>query len=55
MIGKRKLYRTTISPILFYESKCWTTKKQHIYNMIVIKMRMHIWMSGNILKDQTKS
>lgn len=30
-----KIYKTTISLVMFYDTKCWAVKKQHIHKMSV--------------------
>ena len=36
---KRKFYKTSIRHALFNDTRCWTIKKQHIYEMNVIKVK----------------
>ena len=33
-------------------SECWQTKKQHVKNTAVAKMKMLRWMIVNLLKDR---
>jgi hypothetical protein len=37
---KDKLYRTVIGPAMLYGAKCWPTKRQHVQQLSVAKMRM---------------
>ncbi|XP_028118391.1 uncharacterized protein LOC114315957 [Camellia sinensis] len=49
---KGKFYRTTIRPVILYGTKCWATKKQHVYKMNVVEMMMLKWMCGKTRKRQ---
>ena len=37
--SKRKFYKTSIRHALFNDTRCWTIKKQNIYEMNVIEVK----------------
>jgi hypothetical protein len=37
---KGKFYRTVIQPAILYGAKCWPTKRRHVQQLSVAKMRM---------------
>ena len=36
---KRKFYKTSIRHALFNDTRCWIVKKQHVYEMNIIKIK----------------
>ena len=36
---KRKFYKKSIRHALFNDTRCWTVKKQHVYEMNVIEIK----------------
>ena len=37
---KEKFYKIAIRPTMTYEAECWPTRKEHMQNTNVAKMRM---------------
>jgi hypothetical protein len=37
---KGKFYRTAIRPTILYGEECWPTKRRHVQQLSVVKMRM---------------
>ena len=51
---KGKFYRTTVRPAMLYGAECWLTKRRHVQQLVVAKMRMLRWMCGHTRKDQSE-
>lgn len=45
---KEKSYESIIWPAVLFGTECWSIKKQHVYKMNVVYMRMLKWISVNI-------
>ena len=52
---KGEFYRIVIRPTMTYGAECWSIKKQHVYKMDVMEMRMVRWMFGKIKKDKIRN
>jgi hypothetical protein len=37
---KDKFYRIAIRPAMLYEAECWPTKRRHVQQLSIAKMRM---------------
>lgn len=48
---KGRFYKISMRPIMLYHIEYWAMKKQHIHKISVAKLRMLIWINGNIRKD----
>jgi hypothetical protein len=49
---KGKFYRITIRPAMLYGAECWPTKRRHVQQLSVVKMRMLRWICGHTRIDQ---
>jgi len=52
---KGKFYRTTIHPVMLYGGECWPTKRQHVHQLSVAKMRMLRWFCGHTKRDRVRN
>jgi hypothetical protein len=52
---KDKFYRTVIPPAMLYGAKCWPTKRRHVQQLSVAKMRMLRWICGYTRRDQVRN
>jgi hypothetical protein len=52
---KGKFYRTAIRPAMFYGVKCWPTKRRHVQQLSVAKMRMLQWICGHTRRDRIRN
>ncbi|KAL6856119.1 hypothetical protein ACP4OV_018921 [Aristida adscensionis] len=49
---KGKFYRTAIRPVMLYGVECWPTKRRHVQQLSVAKMRVLRWMCGHRRRDR---
>jgi hypothetical protein len=52
---KGKFYRTAIRPAMLYGAECWPTKRRHVQQLSVVKMRMLRWICGNTRRDRVRN
>jgi hypothetical protein len=52
---KVKFYRTVIRPVMLYEAQWWLTKRRHVQQLSVAKMRMLRWICGNTKRDRVQN
>ena len=52
---KGKFYRTVIRPAMLYGAECWPTKKRHVQQLSVVKMRMLRWFCRHIRRDRVRN
>jgi hypothetical protein len=52
---KGKLYRTAIRPDMMCGAEYWPTKRRHIQQVSIAKMRMLQWICGHTRKDQVQN
>jgi hypothetical protein len=45
---KGKFYRTPIRLAMLYSAECWPTKRRHVQQISVVKIRMLCWIYGHI-------
>jgi hypothetical protein len=49
---KGKFYRIAIRPAMLYGAECWPTKRRHVQQLGIAKMRMVRWICGHIRRDR---
>jgi hypothetical protein len=52
---KDKFYRTAIQPAMLYGAECWPTKRRHVQQLSIAKMRMLRWICGNTRRDRIRN
>jgi hypothetical protein len=52
---KCKFYRTVIRPVMLYRAEYWPTKRRHVQQLSVAKMRMLRWICGHIIRDRVQN
>ncbi|PVH37302.1 hypothetical protein PAHAL_6G284100 [Panicum hallii] len=52
---KGKFYRTAIRPAMLYGAECWPTKRRHVQQLSVAKMRMLRWFCGHTRRDRVRN
>jgi hypothetical protein len=52
---KGKFYMTTIRLTMLYGVECWTTKRQHVQQLIIAEMCMLRWICGHTRRDRVQN
>jgi hypothetical protein len=52
---KGKFYRMAIRPTMLYGAECWPTKRRHVQQLSVAKMRMLRWICGHTRRDRVRN
>jgi hypothetical protein len=52
---KGKFYRMAIRPAMLYGAECWPTKRRHVQQLSVAKMRMLRWICGYTTRDRVRN
>jgi hypothetical protein len=52
---KVKFYRTAIRPAMLYGAECWPTKRRHVQQLSVAKMRMLRWICDHTRRDRVRN
>ncbi|RCV37904.1 hypothetical protein SETIT_8G100500v2 [Setaria italica] len=52
---KGKFYRTMITPAMLYGVECWSTKRRHVQQISVAKMRMLRWICCHTRWDRVRN
>ena len=52
---KGKFYRTAIRPAMLYGAECWPTKRRHVQQLSVVKMRILRWFCRHIRRDRVRN
>jgi hypothetical protein len=50
-----KFYRTVIQPAMLYGAERWPTKRRHVQQLSVAKMRMLQWICGHTRRDRFRN
>jgi hypothetical protein len=52
---KGKFYRIVIQPAMLYGAECWPTKRRHVQQLSVTKIRILRWIFGHTRRDRVRN